>query len=137
MLVSKLYDVPLRLSPARAPHNQHQPPYRHSAGASACHASCSHLLPVKGAHSFRMWYTKQLSVSVTQLTLRIRSSTLSCGKERMAAMVRMSLSDNEYLLWILCMMYHIVELMWNNRTFHPHWVTPHRDEMAVKVKKES
>lgn len=26
----------------------------------------------------------------------------------MAAMVRMSRSDSEYLLWMLCMMYHIV-----------------------------
>ncbi len=43
------YAVPRHLSPAKAPHNQHQPPYRHSAGASACHASGSHLLPVKTA----------------------------------------------------------------------------------------
>lgn len=42
------------------------------------------------------------------LTLPMRSSTLSRGKERMAAMVRMSRSDSEYLLWMLCMIYHIV-----------------------------
>lgn len=63
-------------------------------------------------------------------TLRMRSSTLSCGNERMAAMVRMSRSDKEYLLWMLCMMYHIVELMCNWGTWHPgrgdttaHWKT--------------
>lgn len=52
-------------------------------------------------------------------TLRIRSSTLSWGNERMAAMVRMSRSDKEYLLWMLCIMYHIVELMCNWGPWHP------------------
>lgn len=60
-----------------------------------------HICSLSKEHIFiqNVIYTKQLSKAlVTQLTLRIRSSTLSCGKERMAAMVRMSLSDNEYLL---------------------------------------
>lgn len=70
-------------------------------------------------------------------TLRMRSSTLSCGNERMAAMVRMSRSDKEYLLWMLCMMYHIVELMCNWGPWHPgrgdtmaHWNT--FQEVGVK-----
>lgn len=72
----------------------------------------------------------RLDRKMSRPTLRMRSSTLSCGNERMAAMVRMSRSDKEYLLWMLCMMYHIVELMCNWRPWHPgkgdttaHWNT--------------
>lgn len=61
----------------------------------------------------------KLQCKIEGPTLRIRSSTLSWGKERMAAMVRMSRSDKEYLLWILCIMYHIVELMCNWGPWHP------------------
>lgn len=77
-----------------------------------------------------------LLVTNLRFTLRMRSSTLSWGNDRMAAMVRISRSDNEYLLWMLCMMYHIVELIWTGRTSHPGGVTSHhsRNELCYNLK---
>ena len=56
-------------------------------------------------------HSKVRSIKNGPLTPLMRSSTLSCGKERMAAIVRIRRSEREYLLWMLCIIYHILELI--------------------------
>lgn len=47
---------------------------------------------------FMVQIVARLHETGLRLTLRMRSSTLSWGNDRMAAIVRISRSDNEYLL---------------------------------------
>lgn len=61
--------IPLHLFPAKAPHSRRQPPCRHSAGASACRASCSHRLPVKTTNEKP---PNKMSVVVVNVYLRKR-----------------------------------------------------------------
>lgn len=100
-----IYDIPPLPFPTAAPRSQHQQPCMHSAGASVCRASDSHRLPEAYVEdgsinviAQRMSISFILHCKISGPTLRMRSSTLSWGNERMAAMVRMSRSDKEYLL---------------------------------------